>query len=205
MTKIILTRHGHVEGIEPERFRGRTDVPLTELGRAQAGAVAARISELWKPLMVYTSPMGRCVATGQEIAKACGAPSKVLEDLNDIDYGQWHWRTRDEVRATAPELFATWQETPQFMRFPGGDSLQDLVARTSDALRFILAQHPAETVVMVGHVSVNRALLLQLLDRPLSAYWKIAQEPCCINEIDLVHRQVSVRRFNEIDHLPKSA
>ena len=81
MTKIILTRHGHVEGIEPERFRGRTDVPLTELGRAQARAVAARISELWKPLMVYTSPMGRCVATGQEIAKACGAPSKILEDL----------------------------------------------------------------------------------------------------------------------------
>jgi len=58
---------------------------------------------------------------------------------------------------------------------------------------------------MVGHVSVNRALLLELLDRPLSAYWTIEQEPCCINEIDLVHRQVSVLRFNEADHLPKSA
>jgi len=41
MTKVILTRHGHVEGISPERFRGRTDVPLTELGTAQAEALAA--------------------------------------------------------------------------------------------------------------------------------------------------------------------
>ena len=44
MTKIILTRHGHVEGIKPARFRGRTELPLTELGQAQAKAVAARIA-----------------------------------------------------------------------------------------------------------------------------------------------------------------
>jgi phosphoserine phosphatase len=38
MTKIILTRHGHVEGINPERFRGRTDLSLTELGEARSPA-----------------------------------------------------------------------------------------------------------------------------------------------------------------------
>ena len=136
MTKIILTRHGHVEGIEPERFRGRIDVPLTELGRAQARAVAAGIAEIWKPAIVYTSPMSRCVATGQEIAWACGIASEVLEDLNDLDYGRWHWQTHDEVRATWPDLLATWYATPHLLRFPDGDSLQDLVARTADALRF---------------------------------------------------------------------
>ena len=36
MTKLIFVRHGHVEGIEPERFRGRLDLPLTDLGQAQA-------------------------------------------------------------------------------------------------------------------------------------------------------------------------
>jgi probable phosphoglycerate mutase len=52
MTKVILTRHGHVEGISPERFRGRTDVPLTELGTAQADALAVRISAEWTPRAV---------------------------------------------------------------------------------------------------------------------------------------------------------
>ncbi|MFZ0729784.1 MAG: histidine phosphatase family protein, partial [Methylovirgula sp.] len=70
--KLILTRHGHVDGIDPERFRGRTDLPLTELGRGQVKAVAARIAALWTPAAIYTSPMSRCVATGDAIAQACG-------------------------------------------------------------------------------------------------------------------------------------
>ena len=78
MTKIILTRHGHVEGINPERFRGRTELPLTELGRAQAKAVATRIAKTWNAAKVYTSPMGRCVATGREIASTCGVASEPI-------------------------------------------------------------------------------------------------------------------------------
>jgi phosphoserine phosphatase len=66
MTKIILTRHGRVEGIEPERFRGRTELPLTELGRAQAKAVAARIAKAWNADLGLhrRAPMGRRVLRG---------------------------------------------------------------------------------------------------------------------------------------------
>jgi probable phosphoglycerate mutase len=106
LTTIILTRHGHVEAIKPPRFRGRAELPLTELGRAQAKAVAARIAKTWAPAKVYTSPMGRCVVTGHEIARACRVASEPIETLNDLDYGRWQWRTFDEVRATWPELFA---------------------------------------------------------------------------------------------------
>jgi phosphoserine phosphatase len=205
LTKIILTRHGHVEGIKPARFRGHTELPLTELGQAQARAVAARIAKTWNVAKVYTSPMGRCVVTGQEIAGACRVASEPIEALNDLDYGRWQWRTFDEVRATWPELFATWQTAPHLVRFPEGDSLQDLVARTADALRFVLERHASEmeTVVLVGHDSVNRALLLQLLDQPLSAYWRIAQEPCAINEIDILDGHICVQRINETHHLER--
>ena len=65
----------------------------------------------------------------------------------------------------------------------------------------MLARHPGQTVVMVGHDSVNRALLLQLLDQPLSAYWKLAQDPCCLNEIDIEGTTVEVRRINDTSHL----
>ena len=203
MTKIILTRHGHVEGINPERFRGRTELPLTELGRAQAKAVATRIAKTWNAAKVYTSPMGRCVATGQEIARACRVASEPIEALNDLDYGQWQWRTYDEVQAAWPELFAAWRTAPHLVRLPEGDSLQDLVARTANALRFVLNRHVSktDTVVLVGHDSVNRALLLQLLDQSLSAYWRIAQEPCTINEIEIFDGRICVHRMNETQHL----
>jgi probable phosphoglycerate mutase len=201
MTKILLTRHGHVEGIEPERFRGRADLALTGLGRAQAEAVAQRLATGWRPSVIYTSSLQRCVATGAAISKACGVEARVIETLNDIDYGAWQFRSYDEMREANPEIFATWLATPHLVRFPNGESLQDLVARTANALRFVLARHPDETVVLVGHDSVNRALLLQLLDQPLPSYWRVIQDPCCINEIDVTDRHIRVLRINETQHL----
>jgi phosphoserine phosphatase len=203
MMKIILTRHGHVEGINPERFRGRTDLSLTELGEAQARAVAARVASTWAPSVVYTSPMRRCLATAEAIAAMCRVSAEILEDLNDLDYGEWQWRSFAEVRAASPQLFSTWFATPHLIRFPGGESLQDLVARTADALRLVIARHgqATDTVVLVGHDNVNRALLLQLLDQPLSAFWLIQQHPCAINEIEINDGRVRVLRVNETAHL----
>jgi phosphoserine phosphatase len=79
------------------------------------------------------------------------------------------------------------------------------VARTANALRLVLERHASETVtvVFVGHDSVNRALLLQLLDQSLSAYWRIAQEPCAINEIDMLDGRICVQRMNETHHLER--
>jgi probable phosphoglycerate mutase len=65
----------------------------------------------------------------------------------------------------------------------------------------VRAHHPDETIVLVGHDSVNRALLLQVLDQPLSGYWGLAQEPCCINEIDVSGAAVCVRSINATQHL----
>jgi broad specificity phosphatase PhoE len=201
MTKILLIRHGHVEGIKPERFRGRAPLDLTELGRAEAQAVARRVGGTWKPSKIYTSPMGRCIETGAAIAKACGTPTEISDDLTDINYGDWQFKTFDEAKNQNPALFAAWFATPHLIRFPNGESLQDLAARAANALRLMLARHPDDTIVLVGHDSVNRALLMQLIDQPLSAYWRIAQSPCCLNEIDITGGKISVQRVNETAHL----
>ena len=52
MTKLILVRHGHVEGITPERFRGRAALPLTEQGRREAEMTAAYIAASWRPAAI---------------------------------------------------------------------------------------------------------------------------------------------------------
>jgi broad specificity phosphatase PhoE len=201
VTKLILTRHGHVEGIEPERFRGRTELPLTALGESQAKAVAARIAAGWKPAAIYTSPMGRCVATAHPIAQACRVPAHVMNELNDLDFGTWRGKLHGEVRQASPKLYAEWREAPQTVRFPEGESLQDLAARTAEALRLIVERHPDSTVVAVGHDNVNRVLLTQLLGLPISAFWLITQTPCCLNEFDIDGGMVRVLRINETAHL----
>ena len=202
MTKMLLIRHGHVEGIKPERFRGREQLALTAQGRAEAAAVARRIAGSWKPSCIYTSPMDRSMKTAEAIARACDiAGPQTCADLNDIDYGAWQFKTFADAKVENPGLLAAWFATPHLVRFPNGESLQDLTARAADALRPVLARHPDETVVLVGHDSINRALLLQFLDLPLSSYWRIAQRPCCINEVDIADREVCVLRVNETQHL----
>jgi len=200
--KILLTRHGHVDGIKPERFRGRQPLPLTALGRAEAAAVARRIAAAWRPVCIYTSPMERSVKTAETIAAACGIGAvETCQDLNDIDYGAWQFKTFTDAKTENATLFDAWFATPQLVRFPNGEALQDLAARTANALRLLLAGHANDVVVVVGHDSVNRALLLQFLDLPPAAYWRIAQNPCCLNEIDIAGGRVTVQRINETYYL----
>jgi len=201
MTKILLVRHGHVEGIKPERFRGREPLELTEQGCAEAACVAKHIASRWRVDKIYTSPMGRCVKTAETIAEACNLTAETCNDLNDIDYGAWQFRAFEQAKFQDAELFIAWFATPHLVRFPGGESLQDVAARSANAFRFVLARHHDDTVVLVSHDSVSRVLLLQFLDLPLSSYWRVAQDPCCVNEIDIADRKICVVRINETHHL----
>lgn len=144
--------------------------------------------------------MQRCIDTGEAIADACQIGSSVLDTLTDLDYGTWQWRTYEEVKEEFPHLFATWFKTPQQVRFPQGDLLQDLIARTAEAIRTVHALYPMETVVMVGHDSVNRAILMQMLDQPLSSYWRLEQSPCCLNVIEFADHHIRVERINDTAH-----
>jgi len=201
LTKILLVRHGHVEGIHPPRFRGREDLPLTRRGKAEALSVARRIASKWRPVRVYTSPLSRCVATGAAIAEACGIEAQSVDQLSDIDYGTWQMKSHEEMALAEPAAYAAWFATPHLLRFPGGESLQDLVSRSADALRLAHERHPDQTVVLVSHDSVNRAMLIQLADVPLSSYWRFAQDPCCINEVDIADGHVEIRGINDTSHL----
>lgn len=199
--KLLLCRHGHVEGIDPPRFRGHREVPLTELGRRQANALAELVAQNWTPALIITSPLGRCIETGAAIARRTGAATRLCANFGEIHYGHWSWRELSEIEREDPETYRRWFAQPHLVRIPGGDSLQDLIARTANGLRHLLDHHAQDTIVVVAHDSANRALLMQLLDMPISAYWKVRQDPACLNEIDFMGERVQVGRVNETAHL----
>lgn len=199
--KLILIRHGHVEGISPPRFRGRQEVPLTELGLNQVRATAERVAKEWRIDTIYTSPLGRCRETAAALAVATGASVTAAPDFMDFDYGSWSWKELEAVRSENPTAFEAWFARPDLIRVPGGESLQEMAARAADCLRRILDAHGNGTVVLVGHDSINRVLLLQLLELPLSAYWRLRQDPACVNEINIATDRIQIGRINEVTHL----
>jgi len=201
-TKVLLIRHGHVEGINPWRFRGRNDLPLTQLGRAQAEAVAQRVATTWKPSAVYASPMSRALDTARAIARRFELPVRADPDLLEIDYGQWHGLTREDVVAKWPSEGDLWFNSPDQAHIPGGERLRDVHARTSRGIRNLVERHPNETIVIVAHEAINRVVLLGALELPLSHYWRFRQGPCCINELDFEGGKCIVSSINDTAHVP---
>ncbi|HTX58719.1 MAG TPA: histidine phosphatase family protein, partial [Verrucomicrobiae bacterium] len=157
-----------------------------------AGWIAAR----YQPDAIYTSPLRRCIHTGAAIARACGRGAKILESLTDINYGSWQWKTPDEVHARWPALLRAWRETPELVRIPGGESLQDLAVRAADARRYVAEEHAGQTVILVTHDSAIRAMLLQLLDMGFQSYRRFTISPCGIGEILVDARHVTVQYLN---------
>ncbi|MBC7223023.1 MAG: histidine phosphatase family protein, partial [Anaerolineae bacterium] len=181
---IVLVRHGqtawNLGSQAGEHFRGQEDVPLNELGLAQARATAARVRD-WPIQAVYGSPLRRAYNTAEIIAQAVGRIARPLPGLLDIHYGRWAGRPVEEVAREEPDLFRQWLEAPHTVRIPGGESLATVQARAMAALEEVRTRHPDGMVLLVGHQVVNRVILCTILGIGLEAFWRVGQETCCIN------------------------
>ena len=180
-TCVVLVRHGHVEGIDPPRFRGQTDLPLSFRGMQQAEKTRDLLSALPRPAAAYASPLSRCMTTAEIIASPWSLAVTPLASFIDIDYGDWQGRLYQEVQKADPEGFTRWFNAPHLGVIPGGESLRELAARVAVTMSIMLAQHQGETVLLVGHDTVNRVMLLLALDLPLSRFWHLRQDPCAVS------------------------
>jgi broad specificity phosphatase PhoE len=201
MTRILLVRHGETEWNRVERFRGRADVPLNENGLAQAEATGRRIAEQWRPAAVYSSPLSRAVRTAEAIAKHFSLPVQTHPGLIDIHYGQWQGLSPDEVRGRWPEILRAWYETPQRARIPGGETLEEVRARGIAAVGELAARHDGQTIVLVAHTVMNRAILLGVLGLGTDRFWHLRQDPCAINLFEAGARDFTLVSMNDTCHL----
>lgn len=201
MTQIILVRHGQTEWNRVERFRGRYDVPLNETGLAQAAATGRRVVAEWQPIAVYASPLSRAVKTAEAIAQHFDLPVQAEPGLIDIDYGEWQGLTPDEARARWPEIVEAWYHAPQRAYIPGGETVDQVRARGVATVRTLAARHPDQTVVLVGHTVINRAILLGVMGLGTDRFWHIRQDTCAINVFETAGDDFVLVSLNETHHL----
>lgn len=181
MTTILLTRHGQTEWNREERYRGQIDMALNATGERQAEALAERLAAF--PITaIYTGPLLRALRTGEICAARLGLKAKPLPGLLDLNYGEWQGLTPAEAAARDPEMYQRWLAAPGTVHFPGGESVVILQQRAIGALEEVIARHAGETVVLVGHLGVNKALLCGMLGLDLNRhYWMLRQDTCCLN------------------------
>ena len=200
-TRVLLIRHGDVEGLAPARFRGRRDAPLSAVGERHVKQAARRIARDWKIQALYASPLQRCLKTAASIAKRTGVEAQPLEGLLDIDYGDWTWRTHEEMVREQPELWRIWRETPDEMRFPGGEGLADMTERATTALRTVSEAAPNGCIALVTHDAVVRALVIQSLGVSLRLYHRLTVAPASISELGLARAGPDLVRLSDTGHI----
>lgn len=201
VTRFLLVRHGRTEWNRVERFRGRADVPLDEVGVAQAEATAARVAGEWQPAAIYASPLSRALRTAQAIAARLGLDVQPEPALIDIDYGEWQGRTPEEVRQRWPSELEAWVHAPQRARIPGGESLSEVRQRAVQVVKRLAEQHADQTVVLVAHTVVNRLVLLAVLGLGNDRFWRLRQEPCALNVFETEKGDFTLVSLNDACHL----
>lgn len=198
--RVILVRHGHVEGIDQPRFRGRQHLQLTAAGLQQAEQTAAYLHRLVRPDAIVCSPMARCIATGAVVGQPAGLAPMPDEGLSDLDYGEWQGKLVADLRRTDPRV-AEWFTDPASAAFPGGETLVAASERVHAAVSRIIRQRPGQTVIMVCHEATNRLILLMALALPLSRFHDLAQDPGSVSRLGHDCGRWTVLSMNETAHL----
>src|SRR5689334_6172586 len=111
--RVYLVRHGQTVMNVSVRFRGVRDVPLNDVGRREAWATARGLAGAGLTA-VYSSPLGRAMEVAEAISTVTGTgPVRRLDDLLNLDYGEWEGLTREESMAADPEAFGRYLNDPE--------------------------------------------------------------------------------------------
>ncbi len=200
MTSIYLVRHGQTAWNKEEIFRGRTDIPLDEVGLKQAELVG----EYFKGMEIhgiYSSTLSRAWQTAQKVAQFHDLKVQPLQGIIDMSFGNWEGRPHQEIREKDRETYRQWVETPHLVKLPGGESLDDVRVRAMAAMEEVIRNHPGKTLVFVSHRVICKVLICAILGLDNSHFWQITQDTTAINQIQYRKGKYILSLMNETCHL----
>jgi probable phosphoglycerate mutase len=180
-TVLLLVRHARTPttgSVLPGRTPG---LHLSDEGRKEADAVAARIGPLKKVAAVYASPLERARETALPVARACGRALRIERGLIECDFGEWTGAKLSRL-AQRPE-WSVVQRYPSGFRFPGGESFPEMQTRIVSAIARLVQNHPGATVVAVSHADPIKAAVAHALGIHLDLFQRIAIATASITAI----------------------
>jgi len=197
---LYLSRHAQTASSAIDSFNGQRELPLTEVGRAQARKLGLRLAQVpWTA--VYRSPLGRTGETAALIAP--GSAAHILPGLIEINYGAWEGLSPGEARALNPLHYDAWVKDPSQLGPPGGETAAQVAERALAALDQILAVGGPGPVLAVSHKATLRILAAALTLSPIGSYrTRWPQDECALNLIELRRdKPPFLRLWNDTSHL----
>jgi alpha-ribazole phosphatase/probable phosphoglycerate mutase len=144
----------------------------------------------------YASPRSRALESAAILAKELSTPLHVLQELAEIDFGDFEGLLYDEIEARYPDIYQQWMQTPTEVRFPNGECFAEMRDRVMKAFQTLLSQHQGQTISVVSHGGVNRIIIAWALQMPDSCLFRLAQPYAAVNLLEFMEGVPILRVLN---------
>jgi len=178
MLTILLIPSGTTEYECQGRIQGTLDVPLSQDGRQQVEQLTQQLSE--QPIdALYAGPGRATRQTADILAKPLHLKPKTIDKLHNLDQGLWQGMLISDVKIKQPKVYRQWQEHPETVCPPNGETLQEARERLQQTLVKMAKKHKSGTVALVVAEPLIRVLRNILRDDALGDLWCVesAKQP----------------------------
>jgi probable phosphoglycerate mutase len=188
---IVLVRHGETEWSRSGRHTGRTDIPLTDEGRAEAAKLRSALSK-YTFVAVFVSPLRRARDTAAlaGLTEQTTATVTVDPDLVEWDYGSAEGRTTAELRATDPR----WNVFDDGA--PDGEPLAHVAERVDRAIARCREVEGQGDVAVVSHAHLLRVFGARWIDQPPLSARHLRLDTAAWCELDFEREWPTINRWN---------
>ncbi len=199
MKTLYLVRHAETAWNAKELIQGRCDTSLSPRGLVQTAKTVAYLSGIHFDL-ILSSPLTRARAVAEPVAAALGCKCCVLQELAEIDFGNWQGHSWKEVYRMNPEAAGIWDQRMPGARSDGGESFEEVRARARIVQRRIETSSHTLCLV-VAHGAFNRIFISTLLGLPLTSIDDFPQSNASVSILEAQDGRWRARVIDSTRHL----
>ena len=196
MIRLVLIRHGETDWNVEGRMQGQKNQPLNARGRQQVELTGQYVRDHFKPEVVWSSDLARCVSTAEPL----GIEFQKSELLREINYGTLEGKTWAETSEEEQAESAEFGSDP-YHRMAGGESRADLVDRAARFVDHSEIMKLDGDVVIVGHGASLSGMLTHLLGLPPEAAYKFQLENASVTTLNITPELTRLASLSIAAHL----
>lgn len=185
MCRIIIVRPGSTDYDEQGRITGSLSVPLSQNGTSQAEEIAVQLTD--QPIQqIYTAPCESAQQTAGELGKSCKVKVKVIDKLHNLDLGLWNGKLVEELRHRQPKIYRRWQDHPETVCPPGGETLEDAKERVRKLISKIIRKNKGDVVAIVLPEPMASIVVSMLGPKAVGDLWKTESSSIRWESVDVL-------------------
>lgn len=203
MVEIVLIRHGLTLWNVASRIQGISDTKLAPEGLNQARLLAENFP-FDKIDAIYSSDLSRAKKTAQVVADKFNLQVQTTAGLREVDFGIWEGRYFSDLEKYDAENLKIFYTMPDKLKLERAETFQQAQSRAMNELNKIIARHESageSRIICVAHGTINRLILLSILEIPLKNLWRLNQFNTAVNVFRVDDDNFTVKLINSTAHL----